>query len=436
MTMVFCGVVGVVLLSYLVLMQSRTNVRARSQAWNTALPVAEAGVEEAFTHLRRDTAAFVSNGWTNEVIAGQTAFSKRRQFSDGSYFYVALFNATTNTPRIYSSGFVRAPSGSGYLTRTVQTTTTNDPIFVKALVVKKSLTSNGNSVMADAFDSGNPLYSTNGQYIASRATDGGGIATLSSAANALNIGGGRVYGPVATGPGGSIPGSLNVGTHAWLASNTGVQPGYFTTDMNVTFQDAPLDPNLVSAGAPTQAKINALGVVFPLSSILPGLTTAWVLNGGNYYRLTNGTLSGKVVVLGPGMAKLYVTSNAAVNFSAAADSISISNDARFTMVVGSATASLPNVANSSGVATAFTYLGLPTNTNLTMQVNADFTGTIYAPNAKVTLGGNGSGSDQKIIGAMVSDTMTYNDLFSFHYDNALARDGLSRGYLMTSWKEM
>ena len=438
MTMIFCGVVGAVLLSYLTFMQARVKVRARSQAWNTAMPLAEAGVEEAFTHLRRDISAPVANGWTNEVIGGQTANTKRRTFPDGSYFYAMIYNATTNNPRIYSSGFVPTPSGSGYLSRTVQTTTTNDPIFVKALVVKKTVTSNGNSVTADAFDSGSPLYSTNGQYVASKAQDGGGIATLSGAANALNFGGGTVNGPVATGSGGSIPSSLNVGTRAWLAGphSGNVQPGYFTTDMNVTFQDVTVDAALATAGILTQSKISSSGVVYPLTSILGGLTTAWVLIGGNNYRITNGTLSGKVVVIGPGTANLLVTSNAAVNFSASADSISISNNVNFQMFVGSPTVSLPNVANSSGYAANFTYLGLPTNTNLTMQVNANFVGTMYAPNANVTLGGNGGGSDQKIIGAMVSNTMNFNDLFSFHYDNALARTGLSRGYLMTSWREM
>ena len=121
------------------------------------------------------------------------------------------------------------PSTDAYISRTVRITTTNNPMFVKGLVVKNTLTSNGNNIMSDAFDSANPLYSTNGQYSASKATDGGGIATVSSAINALNFsGGGYVYGPVATGPGGSIPaglaGGIAIGSHAWVAAhgNTGV----------------------------------------------------------------------------------------------------------------------------------------------------------------------------------------------------------------------
>ena len=106
------------------------------------------------------------------------------------------------------------------------------------------------------------------------------------------------------------------------------------------------------------------------------------------------------------------------------------------MFVGSPTATLPNVANTGGYAGNFTYMGLVSNTNLQMTVNADFVGTIYAPSAKVTLGGNGQGSAQNIIGAVVANSLFYNDSFYFHYDNALARIGLSRGYLMTSWREM
>src|SRR5215510_9643952 len=46
-TLIVIGVVGVALISYLSLLQTRAQLASGSQSWNLAMPVAEAGVEEA-----------------------------------------------------------------------------------------------------------------------------------------------------------------------------------------------------------------------------------------------------------------------------------------------------------------------------------------------------------------------------------------------------
>src|SRR5438552_762548 len=108
-TMVIGVVVIVVLLSYLQLLEGRTITRARSLAWNSAIPVLEAGIEEALAHLYRDSTTLTSNGWANSQSNGNTIYSKRRDFSDGSYCLVTVSNVDTlpfTAPVIYSQGFV------------------------------------------------------------------------------------------------------------------------------------------------------------------------------------------------------------------------------------------------------------------------------------------------------------------------------------------
>jgi hypothetical protein len=238
-------------------------------------------------------------------------------------------------------------------------------------------------------------------------------------ANQLNFGSGTVYGPVATGPGGTIPASLIVGSHAWLAANPGVDYlPWITSDMNVTLPNVPAP---YGSGLP------------PSGSIVGGVLYTYVLTSGNWY-MPIGNFGGNVLVTGN--ATLYVPSTATVNFSPTTGSITIATNASLKLYVGSPSAVLPNLVNSSGNAAKFTYFGLPTNTDIKQTVNADFVGTVYAPSAKYTLGGNGTGSEQKIIGAIVSASMYYNDFFTFHYDLNLARIGLSNGYLMASWDEL
>jgi hypothetical protein len=274
------------------------------------------------------------------------------------------------------------------------------------LTVKSTINANGISSLVDAFDSSNPLYSTNGQYIASKATDGGGVATLSTNANALNFGSVHVYGPVAVPPQGNI--STNfwyIGSHVWQTANPSshIQSGWFTKDFYGSLSD--VQAPTWTAVAPSAGTVNAVSY-------------AYVLESGNY-KTTSGNLKGKVYVTGN--AVWYITQDAAVSFTFF-DSITLATNASLTLYVGSPSASLPNLVNHT-TATKFNYFGLPTNTNLNQRVLNDFIGTIYAPNANYIIGGDGTGRQQKIIGAIVVNSINFDDFFTFHYDEDLGRSG-------------
>jgi hypothetical protein len=81
------------------------------------------------------------------------------------------------------------------------------------------------------------------------------------------------------------------------------------------------------------------------------------------------------------------------------------------------------------------YWGLPTNTRVAVSGNGAFTGTVYAPQAELTL--NGGGKDNyDFVGASISKTARLNGKVQFHYDEALARVGPNRGYIVDSWNEL
>src|SRR5689334_5529359 len=93
-TLVFGAVVGVILLSYLTLLQSRTKIRARSMAWNQAIPVLEQGIEEAMSHLHEDL-ILSSNKWSVIGTNSTTVYRRSRTNSDNSFFIVTISNATS-----------------------------------------------------------------------------------------------------------------------------------------------------------------------------------------------------------------------------------------------------------------------------------------------------------------------------------------------------
>src|SRR5688572_17526791 len=68
MTIVVTGIIAFLLATYLTLVNSQNGATARSQSWNSAMPIVEAGIEEALAHLNthgvRDE-NLACEGWEN-----------------------------------------------------------------------------------------------------------------------------------------------------------------------------------------------------------------------------------------------------------------------------------------------------------------------------------------------------------------------------------
>ena len=64
------------------------------------------------------------------------------------------------------------------------------------------------------------------------------------------------------------------------------------------------------------------------------------------------------------------------------------------------------------------YLGLPANTNVSVSASASFVGTIYAPNATVTLAGTSDAC-----GAIVAKTVKITGTMDLHFDENLKGAG-------------
>jgi choice-of-anchor A domain-containing protein len=93
-----------------------------------------------------------------------------------------------------------------------------------------------------------------------------------------------------------------------------------------------------------------------------------------------------------------------------------------------------NVTVDSGRARNFWYYGLPGVTSITYGGTSSFVGVIYAPEADLTL--NGGGNNNGLIGASITRSITMNGHYNFHFDEDLLSSGPSRGYVVTSWKEL
>jgi len=404
LTVIISALIGSVLCSYLVLISARNQGTMRGLAWNTAIPVLEAGIEEALTHLHDDKNP-TANNWTGALIKGKKVYWKRRDFPDGTYCYVTNMNVGSSAPIIYSAGYVRAPlANNEYISRLVRVTATNPASLFNRAIAANGIVKLSGSAIVDGYNS------DLGPYSSSNRTSNGGIATNSKETPAISIGGqAHLFGTAVTGPGGTVyvvPGG-SVGDMDWT---DGTQTGWVNNDMNVSFQEnTPPEGTVTIAQARGQTNVLTTGS-YSMSSfssgdrteplIVKGDVTLWVT--GNFTVGGNGKNAGYVYIEPQARLKLYVS--------------------------GAANISGGGIVNGTGSPTHFSYFGLPTNKTLRYSGSADFVGTINAPQADFVIGGGAS-----VYGGIICNSFTGGGGSGVHYDKSLSAGSM---LLVTSWREM
>jgi len=433
---IFC----IALASYLSMVSNQNQSVMRSLSWNTAIPVVEAGIEEALTQIYYNGITNLSaNGWTYGI---DTYYHKTRDLG-GGYSYdvwvkplvqpiidcVGSAPAPVNFASYYSTPFGMILGGVTGQSTTVSTSRRKVEVMAKrqtpftfAMLAKGQIDLKGNNIASDSFDSADPLYSTGGKYDPAKNKANGDIATNDGVVNSINVANADIMGHVHTGPNGTIAigPQGTVGDKAWVTSGqNGVETGWVSDDSNV---------DIPSIGLPfTSGYSTPGGGGWPI--VNPTNNYNYILGSGNYQL---GSFSGKVLVTGN--AVLVVTTT--FSFSGQ-DSITIAPGATLKVYVQAASASLGGngVINNNGDALAFQYYGLDSNTSVSFNGNAAFTGVIYAPNADFSLGGGGNNT-YDFVGASVTKTVTMNGHFHFHYDENIARRAPIGAYVVFSWNEL
>ncbi len=424
-TLLLCVVLGILIGSYLSLAKAQHLSAARSESWNRALIVAEAGVEEAMAHLNSGvtTNNLAVNSWTD---AGGGNYRKTN-YVGASYSLVTIKippAATNPYPLVVSRSYVPGPISTPTVSRTVQVNTKQKPAMgvSRGMVVLTTINLKGSGVAMDSFDSSNTNYSTRGLYDSKKARDQAQAATLSGATNAITVDNGSIKGMVRTGPGGQVGIGSNgsVGDANWVSSGQpGIESGHFRDDVNFSFSDVSLPPiQSWLPPAPGKYKINGVPYKYVLDN-----TSAW----------TVAKLADSVYVNGKDVI-LYVTGDMSLGSGM---EIRLAPGASLKLYVGAASATIGGngIVNGSGQAKDFIYYGLPSNINFSLAANAAFVGQINAPAADFTLGGGGKNT-YDFIGACLAKSVTMNGHFNFHYDESLMNTPAPTGFVATSWDEL
>jgi hypothetical protein len=413
-TLFVSGVMGIVLASYLNLVANRNLATMRSLAWNSTMPAIEAGIEEALTHCYFN---YVNSNLTAQSWSLSGGTYNKSRVLNGTRYEVSISGA--RPPVVTCRGYAALPLQTNEISRTVLVNTRADWMFARPLTVKGALKLNGNNTLTDSFDSEDPAHSDSGLYPTApgKRKDNGDVATVSGITDIIVGGNANVYGRASTGPGGSMtlgPGGA-VGSAAWQASNSGIEDGWFTDDMNMEF------PDVVLPFSPPG---------MPLTPGIVGGTAYNAVLGSGTYQAVSINYSGSQKMIVTNNAVLYVTGN--ISFSGSAGIIIAPGGSLKIYCAGSlADFSGQGVANNTGSAFNFGYYGMPGNTGVSFVGGSGWAGTVYAPNAAFTAVGNGD-----FVGSIIAASATTTGNSGFHYDEALGRSGLFRGIVVTAWNEM
>jgi hypothetical protein len=215
-------ILGITLASYLQYTSTQSRSIMHSQAWNVAIPYAEAGVEEALAHINDSVIGtnWALNGWT--VVDNH--FEKSGRIANGHY---TAQISRDSFPVITCTAYTTDVRFQRELARTVRVTTSRFGTGMKGIITKSDLNMNGGTAI-DSFDSQDARYSTGGHYDPAKHKDGGYAASVFG-----NVNGELINGSIGTGPTGA--GNGNVGDFGWTATHTGIEPGHYANDVNFSF---------------------------------------------------------------------------------------------------------------------------------------------------------------------------------------------------------
>jgi hypothetical protein len=450
-------IVGLALTSYLTMVSNQNRSTMRSLAWNSAIPVVEAGLEEALTQLFHTSGItnLSINNWTLTNDATGVWYFKQHWLDSGSYYEVYI--KQQEPPIIVSTAFVPAPmtysmpfnefmdkrlaagpsvgmilggaitpspTTGQYVKRRVRLTTVKNALYRGALVTVTSVSLNGNGITTDSYDSTQPnVYSgPSGEW--SSIIEGRAHGNVGCNGTSINIGNAKIKGYVATGPGGAVQwGSQGViGSVGWVDTGHTGPEDYVTwlrDDFHADAFPVPepyLPSDSVSITSPPTTNINGIAYTYLSQS------------GPTKYSLTSFPA-----------ANVYVTGNVTVRLSGVSGSVILGDivlapGASLNLYVAAASTTVSGNINSKGKPENFQYYGLPSNTAYKASGNAEFVGCIYAPNAAFTLGGGGN-SDLDFVGSCVVNTASMGGHYKFHFDESLQRS-IFLGYVVTSWNEV
>jgi hypothetical protein len=409
--LIFVLMIAVFLYSYLWLVSSSNQSVARAQRWNSALAVAEAGIEEGLANLNStvtvstssNAISFTPNPLRNSLVIGL----------NGSYignYIVSNYVDTTSMTNLVliSTGIVSAPITGDVITRTVRVVAHREGLVTKGIVALygTDLSGNGGDPIFNSYDSRFAAYNPNSYFT------NGTISVLSGVLDLANH---------------TVAGNVNLGDSASInPTSHGNITGTTNYGWNMQYPEVTTLPQ-------TDANGNPLPSMWPDAPLTKSPKMHVFTNSGYY------TIRDTYSISVP--AGVTVTLDVKVStYDMTASSISIDGGTTNagTLIVyqesGTAAFGKTSMGAVNNNPINFQYFGMPGVTEVDLSGGGTvFQGVFYAPDSLMTM--NGGGSDVNFMGGFVVNSLTDKGHYLIHYDKSL--EGYYYSYFVpSSWQEL
>ena len=452
-SMLLAAIIGISLVSYITLANHSLSQASRSFYSNSAMNIAEIGLERAiacFNQLDNGTvdAAWPTATWTKDPTAYNAATSPNTPWARASFTVPDIGPNVTATikvwvqhyagsntyyPKVVAKASISQTNGAT-IDKYIEVTLRKRSLFANGLVAKDDVDWVGHPSAAswnsDPTGTGTPIVPYSSGVMTANATVG-------SLRGDIGLGGGEVWGYAKTGPTGTITGGSVHGMGSTTDDAT-----RRTNDFNATFP---------SVTTPSPTSVNTVTTNWNSGRTLPdagdvGVTTTLNNITGTYYfyKFTSGN---GISLSGTNTLTIDANKNVVIilNNHEGTTCVSTGGNAEIDVSAGSTLNVYTNgnvaiggngLVNANSQPKNVFFWGTRTTDGQTIDIsgNGELKAVIYAPNAVVDL--NGGGSSGKMMGSVVAKEIDMNGGTEFYYDESLANLTTGNPWGISKWKEL
>src|SRR5688572_10311054 len=442
----FAALIGLTLATLINLGNNSLKMASRSFYANSAINLAETGLELAVACINQPsgTAPEVAwDGWTRDDSTGTFTPSATRTFAGFNVGPSAIGSIKVwvhhyaggagVTPKIVAEATITQLDAPP-ITKTIEVTLTKRALLGDGISAIEDITVSGGNLQARSWNS-NP---DNSEATPPEAYPGtlGETAniTVGSVSGDIDLGGGEIWGYAKVSEGNEL--------------ERGTVHGLTTTQDEPDRRSYDFDAQFPTAEPPTGAMIEMTGSltstkIFPRTGDVPRTVGTkeiyyYRFDGSENLKFTNN----ETLTIAAGKNVVFVMTN---HESSAQGAISIGGTSAGIYIEGGATFNIytngdvaiagTGVANANTDTKSFMVWGTETVTAGSQQIgikgSGSLVGVVYAPGAEVTINGGGS-----MYGAVVGRSVTFTGTTAFYYDEALADLTLGNPYGASKWREL
>lgn len=415
--LVLAAVTALVGSGFLVRAARESRLAARSFHQNSALNLAEAGLEEAL--WAANSSGFTSaNGWT---VPADSASAYVKSVTTGlalqdatGAIYIRVDSAATSAPTVTAAGVITIPN-QPRIVKQLRLATTRSSLWSNGLVSKGAVTFSGAAGM-DAYDSAVGAYNASTNRL--------DTATLGCLSSTVTLtGSATIYGYVATAGAAPVIGASGRIYGATSPATPLVDSSRVRTDFAANLPDA------VAPTGPTTSLGNINGTVtLPRGGDVAGANGRYLYSASKLDLDGNATLTinGPVDIISAADATLTGSAQIVLN---SGSTVSLNLYCPTTIALNGA-----GMVNNTGNTAKSTIWGTavsPATQAVTVGGSSAFVGTLYTPNGDVALSGSGG-----VYGAVIGRTVNVGGSADFHYDTQLGNVGASGYFRLSAWAEL